>query len=226
MPEGISVGDVTIEASSLTADKSWSRNHLPPADASAPRGYTWSREEKRPIPKKTGRIIYGEDADSSPPRASVAEPSSRGGEDPAPSWQQPKKHKGKLKYEDVPQNIKDDIAGLGGLIATPLLALIQQIDPYCGGALAANFTNVLDATLPIMCRSEKLVKYFSEDQADWLLWGKLAMSLAPVGQAILQHHVFRTVKVIRDEHGIAHVVPNDKSADPLQPHVPVQEYTA
>lgn len=226
MPEGISVGNVTLEAESLIPEKKWTRERLPPPDASAPRGYTWSRDEKKPVPKKTGKVLFGDDGQvdgSSSPRASVTPPSSRG-EDPAPSWQSPKK-KGKLKYEDVPQNVKDDIAGLGGLVATPLLALIQQVDPYCGGALASSFESVLDATLPIICRSEKVIKYFSEDQADWLLWGKLAMSLAPVGQAVLQHHVFRSVKVVRDEHGI-HVVPNDTSADPLQPHVPVQEYTA
>jgi hypothetical protein len=130
---------------------------------------------------------------------------------------------GKLAFADVPKQVKDDIAGLTGLVGVPILSLLQQIDPYCGSALAQNFEPIVDAALPLICRSERIVRYFSEDKSDWLLWGKLALALKPVGQAILQHHVFRTVEVVRDEHGVPHVLPrsrqgsDDHQTPPVQP---------
>lgn len=132
-------------------------------------------------------------------------PPEQQGRDPAPGWMSPEpqgRHR-KLSIEQVPKQVQDDIAGMAGLVGTPILALARSIDPYCGGALADNFEGVIDATLPLICRSEKIVKYFSEDTADWLLWGKLAMALAPVGKAIAEHHVFHTVEVVRltDKNG-------------------------
>ena len=141
------------------------------------------------------------------PSAPVAGPP----EDPAPGWQSeggsgeaPGAGPGagddgdRTPFEDIPQQVKDDMAGFAGLVATPILALVRSVDPYCGGVLADNFGPILDRTLPIICRSEKIVKYFSEDRADWLLWGKLAMVLAPVGKAIADHHIFKTVRTVRD----------------------------
>lgn len=107
----------------------------------------------------------------------------------------------KLKLEDVPQEIRDDIAGLIGLVGTPILAVLQQADPYCGTAAAQCFEPAVDATLPLICRSQRIVRYFSEDQADWLLWGKLAVALAPIGRAVAEHHVFRRVETVTDEAG-------------------------
>jgi hypothetical protein len=114
---------------------------------------------------------------------------------------------GKLKFSEVPQQVKDDIAGMAGLVGIPILSLLQQADPYCGTALAQNFEPVVDAALPLLCRSRKIVDYFSGDKSDWLLWGKLALALKPVGQAILEHHVFRTVEVVRDENGVPRIQP-------------------
>ena len=146
-----------------------------------------------------------------------AAPHSPTDQDPAPGWQGdgqaageaplggdsvgslPRTASGKLRFDDVPQQVKDDIAGLAGLVATPILSLLQSLDPYCGTALAQNLEPVVDAALPLICRSERIVRYFAEDQADWLLWGKLAMALKPVAQAIAEHHIFRTVRVVRDE---------------------------
>jgi len=100
----------------------------------------------------------------------------------------------------VPQQVKDDIAGLAGLVAAPILSLLQAVDPYCGTILASNLEPVVDAALPLICRSERIVRYFTQDTAgDWLLWGKLALALAPVGRAIVEHHVQGTVRVVRDE---------------------------
>jgi hypothetical protein len=202
-----------------------------------PAPFGWMQDpvtgERRPK-KRPGRQAKSPPAES-PPDAPAGEPSPPAG-DPAPSWagQDPAEGKSeKLTIAQVPQAVQDDIAGLGGLIATPILALAQQLDPYCGGALAASFGSVMDATLPIICRSEKIVRYFQEDTADWLLWGKLAMALAPVGKAIAEHHIFRTVQVVRDEKtGVVSVVrgragqPSGNLQPPAQPEYDASQYAA
>jgi hypothetical protein len=191
-----------------------------PADP-APFGYMTdpltgeTRPKKRPgrQPKKPPE----------PPPADTAAASAPPGGDPPPAWAggQGDEKRPKLTIEQVPQQVVNDIAGLGGLIATPILALAQQLDPYCGGALAASFGDVLDATLPVICRSEKIVRYFSEDQADWLLWGKIAMAAAPVAKAIAEHHIFRTVQVVRDEKtgqvSVVRTRPGPQGGGNLQP---------
>ena len=115
------------------------------------------------------------------------------------------------------------MAGLAGLVGIPILTLLQQADLYCGSVLAQNFEPIVDAALPLVCRSERIVRYFTEDKADWLLWGKLALALKPVGQAILQHHVFKTVEVVTDEKTGARMIrqrqrgETDHQAPPVQP---------
>ena len=197
----------------------------PPPDAkTAPYGYVWRRNagwqvaRRRPKPgtRRAGLPAGtepGTPADSERPASPTSGPDGPGREDPAPGWQaasQPGGEgpgpdnprlgpgHGKVNYGDVPQQVKDDIAGLAGLVATPILSLLQSLDPYCGTVLAQNLEPVVDAALPLICRSQRIVDYFARDQADWLLWGKLAMALKPVAQAIAEHHIFRTVDVVRD----------------------------
>jgi len=195
----------------------------PPADAEqAPRGWRFDKLKWQWVPK----LAPGRKTSAEP--AAAGEPGPGGqSRDPEPGWMRENRgdaRPGKIRAEDVPQEIKDDIAGLAGLVATPLLALIQQADPICGGALAANFASVMDATLPLICRSERIIQYFAEDKADWLLWGKLAMALAPVGQAVLQHHVLRSVEAVRDaKTGVVHIRPRTAAAghgDHLTPPMP------
>lgn len=137
-----------------------------------------------------------------------------------------------MRFEDVPQAVKDDIAGLAGLVGTPILALAKSIDPFCGGAFADQFGDILDVTLPLICRSEKIVKYFTEDTADWLLWGKLALALAPVGKAIAEHHIFHTVEVRRDDQGNVVILRNvagdsgQHLVPPVQPEYAPEAYAA
>jgi hypothetical protein len=146
--------------------------------------------------------------------------------DPDPAWMRNGDPEplppGKLKFGDVPEQVKDDIAGMAGLIGIPILSLLQQVDPYCGSALMQNYEPVVDAALPLLCRSRKIVDYFTGDKSDWLLWGKLALALKPVGQAVLEHHVFRTVEVVRDDNGIPRIQPRSRGGqdgDHLTPPV-------
>ena len=185
----------------------------------APRGWRWDSGQRRWVP----RLSPGRKKKAA--RDPGTEPASEPGDaprDPAPGWMRedsPRMVQANLPFDEVPQEVKDDIAGLAGLIGVPLLAMLEQIDPYCGQALRYSYEPVIDAALPLICRSSKIVAYFAEDKADWLLWGKLALALKPVGQAILEHHVFRTVEVVRDKDGrrVARPRAGRQQGDQLQP---------
>src|SRR5215469_4428512 len=156
-------------------------------------------------------------AAAAPPAAAAAAPPDQD-RDPGPAWQQddagPAAARRRLSIDDVPRVVIDDIAGFAGLVGAPLLAILQQADPYCGSALAQNYEPIVDAVLPLLCRSEKIVSWFTGDKSDWLLWGKLALALAPVGRAIFEHHVARSVEVVRDpQTGAAQVRPRQQGPE-------------
>lgn len=240
MPEGVAVGTGPVTGGAVYDDP----DRAPEPSAEAPRGYTWNRSERRWQPKIRGKVLWvdgGAVAGGDDPASARAgdrpgpDATADDDRDPAPAWARDDAGAGKpagdgrLKFEDVPKQVTDDIAGLMGLVATPILAVLQQADPYCGTALAQAFEPAVDATLPLICRSERIVKYFSEDQADWLLWGKLAIALAPVGRALAEHHLFRRVETVVDEHGRRgwRRVPAGGGADHLQPQAaPEYNYAA
>lgn len=214
MPEGARVAGGQVVSGAVHDNP----EVTPPPGPDAPKGWTWNRADRVWQPKQRGAVVWAdggggavaEEHDRPYPfvlgggqqQPEAPAPPETFGKDPAPGWQQQDQGTGrhvKLTFEQVPQQVKDDIAGMAGLVGTPILALVRSVDPYCGGALADSYEGIIDATLPLMCRSEKIVKYFSEDTADWLLWGKVAMALAPVGKAIAEHHIFHTVEVVRDE---------------------------
>lgn len=233
MPEGLLIGGKIAGAVHDDPDSQ------PAPSEEAPRGWTWNRGSRSWKPKVRGPILWdgaGAEVPADGPAAKA--PQEREPEvdrDPGPRWVAEEKDApagARVKYEDIPKAVKDDIAGLGGLVATPILALVKSVDPYCGGALADSFGDVMDATLPLICRSEKIVRYFSEDTADWLLWGKLALALAPVGRAIAEHHIFRSVEVRRDEKtGQVMVLRRtaggeDHLTPPVQPEYDASAYAA
>jgi len=233
MAEGVAAGGRVIAEPTFDDPKA-----EPPEDLqAAPLGWTWNRGERRWKPKKsTGRGGYARtpgqgraaQASSSPPKPPPDEATDGAGaglRDPEPSWfREPgEDNRGRedgrqLSFDDVSQAVRDDIAGFAGLIGAPVLGLLQAADPYCGTALAQAYEPIVDAVLPLLCRSEKIVSYFAGDKSDWLLWGKLAMALAPVARAIYEHHIAHTVTVIRDERGQVQILRGRRDdADHLTP---------
>lgn len=196
MPEGIAVAGSAV-SDGVHDDP----ERQPDPGPAAPRGWVWNRKGRHWKPRERGPVLW------KPDRAQAADPASppahqQHDADPDPGWMQdgqplPGDRK-RQSIDDVPKEVVNDMAGLAGLVGAPVLALLQQADPYCGSILAANYEAIVDAVLPLVCRSEKIVRYFSGDQSDWLLWGKLAMALAPVGRAIFEHHVIGSVEVVRD----------------------------
>lgn len=245
MAEGVAVsGTGQVVGDAVMND----RNAKPDPDpVKAPYGWAWDRTPGRWRPaKKRGQYPRAKaenassaaPADSSPAAGPGHPLPPEDGRDPDPAWfaggdRPPPPPPKRLSIDDVPAQVVNDIAGFAGLIGAPLLAMLQTADPYCGSVLAQNFQPIVDATLPLLCRSERIVAYFTGDKSDWLLWGKLAIALAPVGRAIIEHHVIRSVHVIRDEKtGAVQVVrgqqapgPGDHLTPPMQPP-PNYQYAA
>lgn len=218
MAEFITDDDGTQVAAAVVYDDP----DVPPPDdpVLAPKGWTWNRSARQW--KARRRVIAGQVITGQPSQQQQQEPhqqdtAATAGNDPDPGWMQDGKPAGRKRrqsIEDVPKETVDDMAGLAGLVGAPVLAMLQQADPYCGSILAQNYEPIVDAVLPLLCRSEKITSYFAGDKSDWLLWGKLAMALAPVGRAILEHHVIRSVEVVRDPAtGTVQIVRGQKTPD-------------
>jgi hypothetical protein len=235
MPEGVAAAGGRIVGDAAYED----RNSPPAADpGKAPYGWMWDRSEHRWRAKKpAGRAAWKakQQAEAGPPPEPVSSSGEihQGDRDPDPSWfgEQQGKDDGKKRrsISDVPRETVSDMAGFAGMVGAPLLAMLQQIDPYCGTALANSYGEVVDAVLPLLCRSEKVVEWFSADKSDWLLWGKLALALRPFAQAVLQHHVFRSVDVVRDPStGNVTVIPRRAGGPDLGDHLvpPVPDFSA
>lgn len=97
---------------------------------------------------------------------------------------------------EVDDETRDDIAGLLGLIAVPVGAVAEARDPYCGAIFAQQLPAIVDAAVPIVCRSERVMKWMTAGTGGLMDWVGLAMALAPVGRAVAEHHVLKTIQIV------------------------------
>lgn len=226
MPEGL------LTDAGVTGGVHDDPDHAPEPSADAPRGWTWQRKDRKWAPRQRGPIVWKADGDERGGAAGGVPDGSAGDlpggaeRDPDPSWlrdeqQQDSASSEKLKWSDIPAEAKDNAASLAGMLGMPLLAFAQAVDPYCGSALASNYENIIDHTLPLILRSKKAVNFFTSKDSDWLLWFGLIQSLWPVATAVFKHHVVRTVEVVRDEQGRPFARPraagSEGHGDHLQP---------
>lgn len=187
----------------------------PPDPVEAPYGYTrdkkvpggW-RPKKRPgrggRPKPEPDASEHSDTGDHP----FADPYADG-RDPQPSWYAGAKKGEPYKASPAEQN---DVAALLALMYSVPADFLLQVDPYCFGELNANLGQVVDATVPIICRSETVVKYVT-GSSGLILWIKLAAAFRPFGVAVWRHHVVHTVQLQQDEEtGETFVASSDYSA--------------
>lgn len=213
MPEGVAVAGGGPVVSGAVHDDPGA---APAPGPDAPKGWTWNRSDRAWRPKQRGPVVWQPGA--SEPGPDVPPAAADLGKDPAPGWMADElggqgdelgaaRAERRVKFSEVPAQVKADAASFAALVGAPVLALARTVDPYCGAVLADNFSEILDASLPIICRSERVVRFFTSEDSDWLLWLKLAMTLGPVAQAIAAHHVFHAVSVVRDpESGAVTIV--------------------
>ena len=98
----------------------------------------------------------------------------------------------------VGDDIKDDIAGMLGLLYSIPADFLITVDPYCFCALNANLEATIDATVPIICRSKRAVEFVT-GASGLILWIKLLATLKPFFVALWQHHVIHSVDLEQDQ---------------------------
>lgn len=100
--------------------------------------------------------------------------------------QQPQQPAGAEPIE-VDQKVLDDMAGkLAMLVAVPG-KWWQRVDPTCGGAFAQQSPDILEALVPVMARSQAVVRMFMIDALFFQLFA-LVTAAWPVAEAIYSHH--------------------------------------
>lgn len=175
-----------------------------PDPVNAPYGYTKDKDGWRPK-KRPGR---GGSLKAAPDLVDEGQADDR---DPDPSWHTGGGSAGKPPYE-ASKSDQDEVASLLALLYSVPADFLLTVDPYCFGALNDNFESVIDATLPIVCRSERVVKYIT-GTSGLILWIKLAVALKPVLVAGWRHHVVHSVGIELDEDtGLPVAVHTDFSA--------------
>lgn len=174
----------------------------PPDPERAPHGWTLDRKTREWRPKKrAGRSrkpAEEHQAEDAPP----AEDGWQAERDPEPARLSEKQRSAPKEREQrtVPTTVKDDLMGALGLIGAIVLPPVMRADPHCGGALADNWERIAEATVPLLCRSNAVVEWMTSASGlrDWI---GLAIALSPVGKAILQHHVTKSVHLEQTEDG-------------------------
>jgi len=184
------------------------KKNPPPDDAvKAPHGWMWDRPRKTWRPRKSvARGGWGAHRPRSAPAPVIdMGPFERdvSGDDPAPSYASRPAPKVPRVPPKVTTKTKGDMTAAVGMVGMLVLPPLVKADPFCGGALTDNFQAIADALVPLLCRSQKVVSFFTEEASDWMLWFKLAIALAPVAMAVGQHHILKTVKIVEkvDEEG-------------------------
>jgi hypothetical protein len=197
------------------------RNNPPPDDSiNAPYGYRWDSKAHEWLVKKSaggrkaGSAWWGKknDDDFLQDIDTPSAPSTRfDDQDPEPSYAQSTSKAVKTPPK-VTKKTKDDMTAAVGLVGMLVLPPVVNADPYCGQVLTDNFQNIADALLPLLCKSETVVGFFTDTGSDWMLWFKLAMAFAPVAMAVGRHHITKTVEIQQDEEtGELYAVPRDFS---------------
>lgn len=79
------------------------------------------------------------------------------------------------------------------MLLTPTTGLLAMKDPHCGGAAFAQREEIVKAMVPIICRNPAMLRWFTASNAPWLDYLALLTALQPVGAAVWQHHVKKTV---------------------------------
>lgn len=206
------------------------RKNPPPDDAvNAPYGFRWDTRKKEWVTKrsaggrKSGAAWFGlgkEEPESTPGEEPVISHDPVDGdyfrgaryEDPEPAHMRSRPPRAPKAPVKITKKAKDDIAASCGMVGMIVLPVVNSRDPYCGGVLTDNFAQITDALVPILCRSQAVVNFFSSDTSDWMLWFKLAMALSPVAVAVGRHHLIRNITIQEDpDTGDLYAVPSDMS---------------
>ena len=197
------------------------RKNPPPDDpVKAPYGWRWDTGKREWVIKrsaggrKPGAAWFGKVRGSDAPAPEEMAPFEEQFDyvDPEPAHLKASAPRVKKTPPKITRAIRDDMTASVGLVGMLVLPPVVARDPFCGGALTDNFQAITDALVPLLCRSATVVGFFTDTAGDFMLWFKLAVALAPVGMAVGQHHVLKTVEIQQDkETGEVFAVKRDMS---------------
>jgi hypothetical protein len=152
----------------------------------------------------------GDGSEALAPPADLDEARERAGRDPEPRHlargrgrgRQPGPPRTRKDSQPPPIKItnavKADITGkLAFWLSIPAEPWLR-VDPYCGGAYAAQVDEIAVKMAPLVCQSPDLVRWFSKSST-FIMWTELGIAVRPVVEAIIAHHV--TKRISLDSNG-------------------------
>jgi hypothetical protein len=196
VPEGVVDGGRVIDSGHESSPGGRRGRQRPDG---VPEGFVFDRKSREwRMPKKPGP----KSDDPDPQSASEDDGGWQAGRDPDPahlSGDDSGPGGGAGQDGEIPQEVADDVAGLLGLLAVPIGAVAAARDPYCGAVFASQLPAIVDAAVPIVCRSERVLAWMTAGTGGLMDWIGLAAALAPVGRAFAEHHILRTVQLVDED---------------------------
>jgi hypothetical protein len=98
----------------------------------------------------------------------------------------------------VTKKVAQDIQGKIAFLLSMPAAMLTPLDPICFPALQERVPEISARLTPIICQSPDMVTFFCKGTG-FILWLSLAVSVWPVVQVIIAHHLTKSIG--HDEHG-------------------------
>jgi hypothetical protein len=93
-----------------------------------------------------------------------------------------------FKEFKIPRGVARDVEGKVAFMLSTTAMAVGLVDDYCGNSILENTPRISKALTPILCQSPGVVAWFTKT-SNVMLYVNLAMALAPVAMAIMNHHL-------------------------------------
>jgi hypothetical protein len=88
----------------------------------------------------------------------------------------------------IPRGVAKDVQGKVAFMLSTTAMAVGLVDDYCGNSILENTPQISKALTPILCQSPGVVAWFTRT-SNVMLYVNLAMAMAPVAMAIMNHHL-------------------------------------
>lgn len=105
----------------------------------------------------------------------------------------------------VTKAVARDIQGKVAFLLSMPASMLQPIDPVCFPVLLEQTPEISAKLTPIICQSPDMVKFFTKG-AGFILWLNLAVSVWPVVQVVIAHHLSKRQETDANGNPIPHPV--------------------
>lgn len=97
----------------------------------------------------------------------------------------------------VTKKVAADIQGKVAFLLSMPASMLATVDPICFPVLLEQTPEISAKLTPIICQSPDMVKFFTKGSG-FILWLNLAVSVWPVIQVIIAHHITQSVGMGHD----------------------------